>query len=112
MHSRPMVPSGYRDDFAFEQAYLEYALSVLEQRCLALALSSSRQLATYTTELADDLTVCATKVAHDFCARDFAEDGLIGVTACRAPSSSGATTSPSTLLLLLRESNVSCGAIT
>ena len=84
MRCMPEVPTGYQDDCRFEQAYLDHALPLLEHRCLALVLGSGRQDAAHAAELAADLTECATRIASDFDAPDFAKGGFVGEDTARA----------------------------
>ena len=77
MRCVPNVPTGYRDDFGFEQRYLDHALPMLEQRCLALVLGSASRDAVHAAELANDLTEYATGIASDFCAPDFSDGGFV-----------------------------------
>ena len=77
MRCMPNVPTGYVDDFGFEQRYLDHALPRIEWRCLSMVLGSTSQDAANAKDLAEALTECAMTIASDFCAPDFAEDGFV-----------------------------------
>lgn len=74
MRCMPTVPCGYLDDFGFEDRYGDCARPLLARRCVTVVLAASSLDAKHASELAADLTECATTIRAEFCAPDF-EDG-------------------------------------
>lgn len=77
MRCMPNVPTGYVDDFGFEQRYHDHAIPRIEWRCLSMVLGSTNQDAANAKDLAAALTECAMTIANDFSTPDFAEDGFV-----------------------------------
>ena len=83
MRCMPSIPSGYVDDFGFEDAYHDHAVPLLKRRCVVIVLGASDLDARHAVSLVADLTECAMRIRSEFCAPDFEEDGFIDVDVVR-----------------------------
>jgi hypothetical protein len=81
----PPVPTGYRDDFGFEDAYADHAVPKLLQSAVRVVLGSSVYDEQHAAKWAADLCECAATVGPSFMVTfsDDPEEAFIGAESVR-----------------------------